>query len=232
MQAIILAGGKGTRLKPYTTVLPKPLMPIGDCPILEVVVRQLKKNGFNKITMAIGHQHDLFMAFFGNGEKWGIPIDYYIENDPLGTAGPICHIQNIEDNFLMMNGDILTDLSFQELFNIHKEKKADLTIATHQRVQTINYGTLQYDKEGRLTTFIEKPSIPFSVSMGVYVLSRSVLRLIPKKGRFDFPDLVQKILAEKMYAYCHPYDGYWMDIGRPEDYEQAIEDYDKMKDML
>ena len=232
MQAIILAGGKGTRLKPYTTVLPKPLMPIGDCPILEVVVRQLKKNCFNKITMAIGHQHDLFMAFFGNGDKWGIPIEYYVEKEPMGTAGAICHIDNLADNFLMMNGDILTDLSFRELFNIHKEKKADLTIATHQRVQAINYGILEYDKEGRLTTFTEKPSIPFSVSMGVYVLSRSVLRLIPKKGRFDFPDLVQKILAEKMHVYCHPYDGYWMDIGRPDDYEQAIDDYEMIKDRL
>ena len=232
MQAIILAGGKGTRLKPYTTVLPKPLLPIGDLPILEVVIKQLKKNGFKKIIMAIGHQHDLFIAFFGNGHKWGITIEYYVEKEPMGTAGAIYHIDNLENNFLMMNGDILTDLNFKELFNIHKNKKADLTISTHRRTQDINYGTLEYNHEGFLTKFIEKPSIPFSVSMGVYVLSRSVLSLIPKKGRFDFPDLVQKILAEKMPAYCPPYDGYWMDIGRPEDYEQAIDDYEKIKDRL
>jgi NDP-sugar pyrophosphorylase family protein len=232
MQAIILAGGKGTRLKPYTTVLPKPLMPIGDCPILEVVVRQLKKNGFHKITMAVGHQHDLFMAFFGNGEKWDIPIDYYVEKEPMGTAGSLRYINHIEDDFLMMNGDILTDFSYKLLFDIHKQKKADLTIATHRRIQSINYGILEYGENGLLTKFIEKPSYEYNVSMGIYVLSRSVLRLIPKKGRFDFPDLVKKILAEKMHVYCHPYDGYWMDIGRLEDYEQAIEDYDKMKDML
>ena len=141
-------------------------------------------------------------------------------------------INNLDKNFLMMNGDILTDLNFKELFNVHKNKKADLTIATHRRTQEINYGTLEYNHEGFLTKFIEKPSIPFSVSMGVYIISRSVIRLIPKKGRFDFPDLVQKILAEKMPVYCHSYDGYWMDIGRPEDYEQAIDDYEIIKDRL
>jgi NDP-mannose synthase len=232
MQAIILAGGKGTRLKPYTTVLPKPLMPVGDCPILEVVVRQLKKNGFKKITMAIGHQHDLFIAFFGNGKKWKIPIEYFIEEEPLGTAGPVRHINNLEDDFLMMNGDILTDLSFKKLFEIHKNKKADLTIATHKRTQNVNYGTLEYSKDGRLTEFREKPSFDFNVSMGIYILSRRVLPLIPAKGRFDFPDLVQQLLSRNMPIYCHPYKGYWMDIGRPEDYERAVDDYEKMKDIL
>ena len=182
--------------------------------------------------MAVGHHHDLFIAFFGKGNKWGIPIEYYVEKKPMGTAGAICHIDNLDNNFLMMNGDILTDLNFKELFNIHKKKKADLTIATHKRVQDVNYGTLEYNEKGCLTKFTEKPSIPFSVSMGVYVLSRSVLRLIPRKGSFDFPDLVQKMLVEKMSVYCHPYDGYWMDIGRPEDYEQAIDDYEKIKDRL
>jgi NDP-mannose synthase len=232
MQAIILAGGKGTRLKPYTTVLPKPLMPIGDCPILEIVVRQLKKNGFQKITMAIGHQHDLFMAFFGNGEKWDISIDYYVEKEPMGTAGSLHYINHIEDDFLMMNGDILTDLPFKNLFEIHKNNKADLTIATHRRIQNINYGILEYGGNGLLTKFIEKPSYEYNVSMGIYIFSRRVLPFIPSEGRFDFPELVQKLLSEKMRIYCHPHHGYWMDIGRPEDYEQAIEDYAKMKDLL
>jgi NDP-mannose synthase len=232
MQAIILAGGKGTRLKPYTTVLPKPLMPIGDCPILEIVIKQLKKNGFKKITLAIGHQHDLFIAFFGNGEKWGIQIDYYVEKEPLGTAAPIRYIENIEDKFLMMNGDILTDIDYKKLFLLHKNKKADLTIATHKRTQNINYGTLEYNNNQMLTKFSEKPSYDLNVSMGIYILSRQVISYIPEQGRFDFPDLVQKLLLEKKKIYCHPYDGYWMDIGRPDDYEQAIEDYDKIKDLL
>jgi NDP-mannose synthase len=232
MQAIILAGGKGTRLKPYTTVLPKPLMPIGDCPILEVVIKQLKRYGFKKITLAIGHQPDLFMAFFGNGEKWGIPIDYYIEKEPLGTAAPIRHIENIDDTFLLMNGDILTDIDYGRLFFRHKAKKADLTIATARRRQNINYGTLEYDQDKLLTNFYEKPSYVFNVSMGIYVLSRQVVSYIPRRGRFDFPDLVYRLLAEKKKIYCHPFRGYWMDIGRPDDYEQAIEDYDKIKDLL
>ncbi len=232
MQAIILAGGKGTRLKPYTTVLPKPLMPIGDCPILEVVIKQLKKNGFDKITLAIGHQPDLFMAFFGNGEKWGIPIEYFIEKEPLGTAAPIRHIENIEDTFLMMNGDILTDINFKKLFLLHKNKKADLTIATSKRTQTINYGTMEYSQDMRLTKFSEKPSYDLNVSMGVYILSRQIISYIPEQGRFDFPDLVCRLLTKKKKIYCHPYAGYWMDIGRPDDYEQAIEDYDKIKDFL
>ena len=232
MQAIILAGGKGTRLKPYTTVLPKPLMPIGDCPILENVIKQLKKSGFKKITLTIGHQHDLFIAFFGNGEKWGIAIDYYIEKEPLGTAAPIRCIENLEDTFLMMNGDILTDIDYKKLFVLHKNKKVDLTIATHKRTQNINYGTLEYSQNHLLTNFSEKPSYDLNVSMGIYILSRTVVSCIPKKGHFDFPDLVYKLLTENKKIYCYPYEGYWMDIGRPDDYEQAIEDYDKMKDLL
>jgi NDP-mannose synthase len=232
MQAIILAGGKGTRLKPYTTVLPKPLMPIGDCPILEVVIKQLKKHGFEKITMAVGHQHDLFIAFFGNGEKWGVSIDYYVEKEPLGTAGPIRHIENLDDTFLMMNGDILTDLNFRKLFETHLKKHPYLTIAAHERTQDVNYGTLEYSADGMLNKFIEKPAYRFNVSMGIYILSRQVLPFIPECGRFDFPDLVQVLLTEKKPVYCHPYSGYWMDIGRPDDYEQAIDDYEKIKDRL
>ncbi len=232
MQAIILAGGKGTRLKPYTTVLPKPLMPIGDCPILEIVIKQLKKNGFDKITLAIGHQHDLFMAFFGNGEKWEIEIDYFIEKEPMGTAAPIRQIEDLDDTFLMMNGDILTDIDYRKLFLVHKNNNADLTIATHKRRQDINYGTLEYDADQILTNFLEKPTYEINVSMGIYILSRQIISYIPEQGHFDFPDLVHRVLAEKKKIYCHPYNGYWMDIGRPDDYEQAIEDYEKIKDFL
>ena len=232
MQAVILAGGKGTRLKPYTTVLPKPLMPIGDCPILEVVVRQFKKNGFNKITMAVGHEHDLFIAFFGNGEKWDISIDYYVEKEPLGTAAPIRHIKNLDETFLMMNGDILTDLNFRDLFDLHIKKQADLSVAAHERTQNVNYGILEYTSDGILTKFLEKPSYRFNVSMGIYIVSHKIISLIPDQGYFDFPDLVQNLLIEKRKIYCFPYNGYWMDIGRPDDYEQAIDDYAKMKDLL
>ena len=229
MQAVILAGGKGARLRPYATVLPKPLMPIGDYPILEVVIRQLKKFGFKKVILAVGHQAELFQAFFGNGEKWGIDIEYSFEDKPLGTAGPIRGINNLDDNFLMMNGDILTDLRLDKLMKFHKSQKATMTIATHKRSVKIDYGTLDYDNKGVLRNFMEKPIIHYDVSMGIYILSRITIDFIPKDCLFDFPDLVQELLRNKQNVICYPYDGYWLDIGRPEDYETAIEDFEKMK---
>jgi len=232
MQAVILAGGKGIRLRPYTTVLPKPLMPIGDYPILEVVIRQLKKFGFNRIILSVGHQHELFMAFFGNGEKWGIKINYFIEDEPLGTAAPIKYIQNLDDNFLLMNGDILTDLNYNELMEYHKNKGGVITIATHNRVQKIDYGVLEYNMNNILTAYKEKPQFNYSVSMGIYILSKKTVDLIPERVYFDFPSLVLEALQNEKKVICFPYDGYWMDIGRIDDYENAIDDFEKMKGKL
>ncbi|MDQ5985961.1 MAG: nucleotidyltransferase family protein [Syntrophus sp. SKADARSKE-3] len=232
MQAVILAGGRGKRLRPYTTVLPKPLMPIGDYPILEVVIRQLKKNGFNRIILAIGHQHQLFTAFFGNGEKWGIHIDYYVEEKPLGTAGPLRGISSLDDHFLMMNGDILTDLNFAKFMEFHRSKDSLLTIATHERTQNIDYGTLEFNSDGFLELFSEKPVLCFNVSMGIYALTKKAVDFIPDKAHFDFPELVCKLRDHAAPVACYPYGGYWMDIGRPDDYEIAIDDFDKMKDQL
>jgi len=232
MQGIILAGGQGTRLRPYTTVIPKPLMPIGDFSILEVVVRQLKKYGFKKIVMAIGHQHQLFMAFFGNGEKWGIEINYFIEEKPLGTVGSIKHIDNLDEDFLLMNGDILTDLNYNQLMVFHKSHKSVLTIAAHQRSQEMNYGVLEYNSRGLLRKYSEKPILKFNVSMGVYAVSRKIIEHIPPDEHFDFPALAQKLISEHSRIYCLPYAGYWMDIGRPDDYAIAIDDFEKMKDIF
>lgn len=229
MQAIILAGGQGTRLRPYTTVLPKPLMPIGDFPILEVVVRQLKKYGFKRIVMAIGAQHQIFMAFFGNGSKWGIEIDYFLEDKPLGTVGSIRHIDNLDETFLLMNGDILTDLNYNQLMLFHASHKSILTIASHQRSQEMNYGVLEYKRQGLLTKYSEKPSLKFNVSMGIYAVSKAVIKYIPAEERFDLPDLVRKLIDEHSRIYCLPYAGYWMDIGRPDDYSIAIDDFENMK---
>jgi NDP-mannose synthase len=232
MQAVILAGGRGKRLRPYTTVLPKPLMPIGDYPILEVVIRQLKKFGFNRITMAIGHQHQLFTAFFGNGEQWGIHIDYFIEEKPLGTAGALRYISSLDDDFLMMNGDILTDLNYAKLMEFHRSKKSLLTIATHERIQYVDYGTLEYDSNNLLQRFSEKPVLRLNVSMGIYAFSKKIVDFIPAEQRLDFPDLVGKLLDHQHLVSCYPYNGYWMDIGRPDDYETAIDDFEKIKDQL
>jgi NDP-mannose synthase len=232
MQAVILAGGKGTRLKPYTAVFPKPLMPIGDYPILEVVVRQLKKFGFDTIKLTLGHQAELFRLFFGDGSKWDLDIKYTIEDQPLGTAGPLRLIDHLDDNFLMMNGDILTDLDFSELMTFHKAHGNPATIVTHQREVKINYGSLHFDESGVLQDYQEKPTLHYNVSMGIYALSKSVLNLIPDGRAFNFPDLMLALIKRGEKVICKPHHGYWLDIGLPDDYAQAIDDFDRMKEEL
>lgn len=232
MQAVILAGGKGARLRPYTTVLPKPLMPIGDYPVLEVVIRQLKKFGFKTVILAVGHQSELFKAFFGKGQKWGIDIKYSFENEPLGTAAPLRKIRNLDDTFLMMNGDILTNLKLDDLMQFHRNEGATMTVATHKRSVKIDYGTLEYDEQGILRNYREKPVLNYNVSMGIYVLSRRSVDFIPKGRPFDFPDLVTALLNGGERVVCYANDSYWMDIGRPDDYRLAIDDFEKMKEVF
>jgi NDP-sugar pyrophosphorylase family protein len=232
MQAIIMAGGKGARLRPYTAVLPKPLMPIGELPILEVVIRQLRKYGFNRIILTVGHQAELFRAFFGTGEKWGLSIEYFVEDKPLGTTGALKYIDGLEDHFLLMNGDILTDIKYSVLMDEHKASGSKMTIAVHDRTQNIDYGVIEYDDDHILTLFREKPSFQYHVSMGIYMICRDIVSLMPQNEYFDFPDLVWMLLDKKVKIHCYPYDGYWMDIGRAEDYEMAIDDFDRMKEIL
>ncbi|MDP2587536.1 MAG: sugar phosphate nucleotidyltransferase [bacterium] len=226
-RAIILAGGKGLRLRPYTVVLPKPLMPIGEHPILEVVVRQLAYFGFDHITMAVNHQADIIRAFFGSGEKWGIQIDYVLEKDPLGTMGPLKLIKDLPDNFIVMNGDVLTDLHFGDLYNKHVASEEIFSISAHQRVQQIDYGVLRV-KDNQLTGFEEKPSLPYEVSMGVYCVNKKALDYIPE-GPFGFDSLMHVLLAKKISVQTIPHAGHWLDIGRPDDYARAIEEFDQNK---
>lgn len=230
-RAIILAGGKGTRLRPYTVVLPKPLMPIGEFPILEVVVRQLKKNGFAHITMAVNHQAEIIRAYFGNGQKWGVKIDYSQENEPLGTMGPLNLISDLPDNFLIMNGDILTDLDFGKFYDDHVSGGCTFTISSHERVQRIDYGVLETNDSGLLTGFIEKPSKTYLVSMGIYMANRRVVTNIPRSF-YGFDSLMLDLIAKSEKVWVRPHDGYWLDIGRPDDYMQAIEEFDELRKSL
>jgi NDP-sugar pyrophosphorylase family protein len=227
-RAIILAGGKGTRLRPYTVVLPKPLMPIGDFPILEVVVRQLAKDGFGHITMAVNHQAELIRAFFNDGQKWGVNIDYSQEAEPLGTMGPLNLIHDLPDNFLIMNGDILTDLNFAKFHDEHVNSNCLFTISAHERQQKVDYGVLKTGDGGRLVGFIEKPSTAYQVSMGIYMASRKVLEHIPPAA-YGFDSLMLDLISKNQDVIVRPHDGYWLDIGRPDDYMQAIEEFDKLK---
>lgn len=230
-RAVILAGGKGTRLRPYTIALPKPLMPIGEYPILEVIIRQLRSHGFEHITLAVNHQADLFRAFFGDGGKWGIKIDYSLESKPLSTMGPLKLIDDLPDNFLVMNGDILTDIDYGQFLQAHTAKNSLFTISAAARDQRIDYGVLKVAGQA-LVGFEEKPSIPFLVSMGVYALSRSTLDFIPRDQAFGFDDMVLGFLERGDDVAVAPHHGYWLDIGRPDDYERAIDDWPELSKRL
>lgn len=228
--AVILAGGKGTRLRPYTVVLPKPLMPIGEYPIMEVIVRQLAKHGFNQITIAVNHQAELIKAFFGDGAKWNVSITYSLEDQPLGTMGPLKLIKDLPDYFLVMNGDVLTDLSFSDFYDYHINSNRIFTISSHKRQQLIDYGVLEIDLQKNLSGFTEKPTTNYEVSMGIYMLSKDILNFIPEDKPFGFDHLMIELLRERKAVGIKTYDGYWLDIGRPDDYMQAIEQFDKMKE--
>ena len=227
-RAVILAGGKGKRLRPYTVVLPKPLMPIGEYPILEVVVRQLINNGFNHISMAVNHQASLIKTFFGNGEKWSVKIDYFQEQKPLGTMGPLSNISDLPDDFLVMNGDILTDLNFDFFYKEHIKNNSIFTICSSERSQKIDYGVLESDSNGFLTKFNEKPNLDYLVSMGIYMVNKKVIDFIPNTF-YGFDSLMLDLLKRKEKVSIKKFSGYWLDIGRPDDYEKAIEDFDLLK---
>lgn len=228
-RAIILAGGKGARLRPYTVVLPKPLMPIGDHPILEVVVKQLACAGFERITMAVNHQAELIKAFFGDGAKWGVAIDYSLEDKPLGTMGPLRLISDLPEHFLVMNGDILTDMDFAAFHDDHVAAGSLFTISSHHREQSIDYGVLETDSKRRLVGFREKPKTEYEVSMGVYMISRNVVDVIPRDRSYGFDNLMLDLIATGRKITVRAFDGYWLDIGRPDDYLQAIEEFEAMK---
>ena len=230
MDAIILAGGKGTRLTPYTTIFPKPLMPIGDVPILDVVLRQLKGHGFTKVIMAVGYLAELLETYFGNGGKYGIHIQYSRESKPLGTAGPLSLIKNLTNPFLVMNGDILTALSYSALINYHKEKQAIATIAMHQRTVDVDFGVIELNTNSEITNYIEKPNLKYLVSMGIYIFETKVLSYIKPNEKLDFPDLVKKLLENNEKVIGYPSKDYWLDIGRHDDYERAIDEFEENKE--
>jgi len=230
MDAIILAGGKGTRLAPYTTIFPKPLMPIGDVPILDVVLRQLKSHGFTKIIMAVGYLAELLETYFGNGSKYGMDIQYSRESKPLGTAGPLSLIENLTNPFLVMNGDILTTLNYSALIKYHKEKAGIATIAMHQRTVDVDFGVIELNTNNEITSYIEKPNLKYLVSMGIYIFDTEVLSYIKKSEKIDFPDLVKKLLKNNERVIGYPSNDYWLDIGRHEDYERAIEEFEENKE--
>ena len=228
-RAIILAGGVGTRLRPYTVVLPKPLMPIGDYPILEVIVRQLVHQGFTHITLAVNHQAEILRAFFGDGKKWGVRIDYSLETKPMSTVAPLSLISDLPENFLLMNGDLLTDFDLSSFLERHVDCGRLFTIAAARRLQLIDYGVLNIDSSHRLTGFSEKPQMEYLVSMGVYAVNRRILRFVPPDSKYGFDDLMKDLLGKAESVVVEPYEGYWLDIGRPDDYMRAVEEFEQRR---
>lgn len=230
--AVILAGGKGTRLRPYTIAMPKPLVPIADIPILEIVIRQLVSHGFDHVIIAVNHMAELIMAFFGDGSKWGIRIDYSMENMPLSTMGPLKLIKDLPENFLVMNGDVLTDLSYSAFFDDHVKQGNIFTVSAYKRQAGIDYGVLEVDGAGKLKGFQEKPSYEFLVSMGVYMANSAILDVIPPGTKYGFDHLMLDLLERKQPATVKPFSGVWYDIGRPDDYEQATQFFEKNREMF
>jgi len=233
MRAIILAGGKGTRLRPFTATIPKPIVPVGDQAIMEIVVRQLVSRGCEHITVAVSHLAHLIMAYFGDGSRWGLKIDYSLEDKPLSTIGPLRLVKDLPEHFLVMNGDVLTDLDFGELYETHVASGAVGTVATYERDVRIDFGVLKHGgAEHRITGFVEKPTEHFSVSMGVYAFSRKILDLVPPDTAFGFDDLMLALIERGDDVRAYPYSGYWLDIGRPDDYGRANDEFETMRDRL
>ena len=223
IRAVILAGGRGTRLYPYTAFLPKPLVPLGEVPILEVVITQLIQHGITDITLTLGHLAELIKAYFARHKRLAeqVTLRFVEEEAPTGTAGSLASVDGLSTTFLVMNGDLLMDIDFQALLAFHREQGAQLTIATYKRKEKIDLGVLEIGEGSQVTGYIEKPTYDYQVSMGVYVYEPTVLELIEPGVYLDFPTLVLRLLEKGGKVCAYPWEGFWLDIGRPDDYAQA-----------
>ncbi len=228
MKALILAGGKGTRLKPYTTVLPKPLLPVGEYPILEIILRQLKSAGVDEVILAVGHMAHLFEAFFQDGRRLGLTIRYSFEEQSLGTAGPIAPVLGqLGKDFIVMNGDLLTTLSYRQLFEFHTDRRAAGTIAIYRREVKMDFGIVESTAVQMLERYVEKPTYHYDFGMGVNVLNAAaVAKHLTRAEYLDLPELMTKLKDDGQPVYCYREDCFWLDMGRPDDYQKATEEFE------
>ncbi len=234
MRAVILAGGKGTRLRPFTTLIPKPLVPLGGrYSILEIMLMQLAKAGVTHVTIAVNHLANLIKAYFGDGSQWNIKIDYSREDRPLSTIGPLTLIDDLPETFLVMNGDILCNLDFGQFFREHVESGSELSVSAFRREVKVDFGVLQYRAEDNtLETFVEKPTYNFDVSMGIYCVNREVITRLSRGEPYGFDTLMLDGLKNGKRIRIRPFDGYWLDIGRPDDYAYADEHFSELAERL
>ena len=226
-RAVILAGGKGSRLYPYTTVFPKPLMPIQEKPILEIVLNQLREAGIEHVTLAVGYLAELIQAYFGDGERVGLRVDYSRETEPLGTAAPIRLIENLDSDFLVMNGDVLCNIDYAEMFAFHRAHGALATVGTYRKDVFINLGVLEVGADQQILDYIEKPTLQYLVSMGIYYFRPEILSHIPYQQYLDLPDLMKRLMALGTPPRAYLFEGLWLDIGRQQDYAEAQALYEK-----
>lgn len=231
MDAVIITGGKGTRLAPYTKVLPKGLLPVGDRPMLETIVLQLRSYGFTNITMACGYMADLIQTYFGDGSRFGVQIQYVVENKALGTAGPLKRIPNLANAFMVINCDVLTTLNFRDFADFHQSGNSVLTIASQQRLVPVRLGVLQVDKD-IVVGFVEKPVQQVRVSMGIYMMNREVTDYLPEDEYYDVPALVRTLLSENHTIRHYENQSFWADIGTYEDYVKSCDEYESIKSKL
>lgn len=233
MRVVILAGGKGTRLRPYTYTVPKPLMLIGgEMPILEIIIKQLINNDFKHATIAVNYKARIIRAFFDNNHKWDLKIDYSLEQKPLGTAGPLTLIDDLPDDFLVMNGDLLTDLNYKEFYKWHIDNESDITVGTFRRKTKLDFGVIKYNENFDINDFNEKPIDFYNVSMGIYVLNKKIIEFLPKNEPYGFDQLITEAIHRKLKVKAYPHSSFWLDIGQDKDYQKANEYYKKNKNIF
>ena len=220
-----MAGGRGTRLAPYTTVLPKPLMPLADRPIIDVILRQLVRAGIDSVAVSVGHLGTLIESWVRNEPDYGVPIDFVYEDEPLGTAGSLKTIEGLDEPFLAMNGDILTTLAFDELARAHRDSGAIATMAVKDRGVPVEYGVVHLGEGNNVARLEEKPTLRYTVSIGAYAFDPAILDHIAPGERVDFPDLLMRAVDSGQTVGAHVFDGYWRDIGNHDDYDAAISEF-------
>jgi len=232
MEAVIMAGGQGTRLRPHTDEIPKPLLPVGGKPVVEILLKQMRKTGVQHVHLAVNHRSEQIIQTIGDGRKYGLKIDYSKETVPLSTVGPLKLIKSLPESFIVANADVLTDLNFSDLFQAHLKNKARLTVAAYARANPIDFGVLTVAESGMAVGFSEKPVFNFTVSMGIYVFSKSILELVPSNIPFGFDQLISALFDHHIPVHTYPYNGYWLDIGRIDDYQKANEDIKRISDLI
>lgn len=228
MKAVILAGGLGKRLDPFTRVIPKPLLPLGEKTILEVIIQRLKMFGVDEVIVATNYKSGLFEKYFSYISKVGLKVTFSKEHETLGTAGPIkLVVKSLDEPFIVMNGDILTTIDFDKMKKLHMNKKAKITVATKEIQVPFHYGVIESDDGVNISRIKEKPSVTIEVNGGIYIVNPEVIKEIPN-GFYQMTDLIKKLVDKKMKVIKYKIDDYWLDIGQLHNYKKAQEDFEKI----